>query len=68
MLKVDSDGKIKLAGRHWVVSRALIGEYVELRQIDQRVLVFFCQTLVRELDLAKQRSTIVDRCLDAEIS
>jgi len=68
VLKLDCDGKIKLGGRHWTVSLALAGERVQLEQIDERVLVFFCRTLIRELDLAKQRSTIVDRCLDAEIS
>ena len=68
MLKVDSDGKIKLGGQHWTISLALAGERVQLEHIDERVLVFYCRTLIRELDFARQRSTIVDRCLDAEIS
>jgi transposase InsO family protein len=68
VLKVDSEGKIKLGGRHWTISLALAGERVQLEQIEERVLVFYCRTLIRELDLARQRSTIVDRCLDAEIS
>ena len=68
VLKVDSEGKIKFEGRHWTISLALAGERVQLEQIDERVLVFYCRTLIRELDLAKQRSTIVDRCLDAGIS
>ena len=63
MLKVDSDGKIKLHRQHYVISLALSGERVQLVPLEQRVLVFYCRTLVRELDLAKQRSTIVDRCL-----
>ena len=66
VLKVDSDGKIKLQGEHWVVSRALKGERVRLLTIEQRVLVYYCRTLVRELDLASQRSTIVDRWLQDE--
>ena len=61
VLKVDSDGKIKLQGEHWVVSRALKGERVQLVTLEQRVLVYYCRTLVREFDLANQRSTIVDR-------
>jgi transposase InsO family protein len=68
VLKVDSEGKIKLSGQHWTISLALAGERVQLEHIDERVLVFYCRTLIRELDFARQRSTIVDRCLDAEIS
>lgn len=61
VLKVDSDGKIQLYREHWLISRALSGERVQLLTIEQRVLVYYCRTLVRELDLARQRSTIVDR-------
>jgi transposase InsO family protein len=68
VLKVDSDGKIKLHGRHWVVSRALAGERVQLVTDEQRVLVYYCRTLVRELDFVNQRSTIVDRWLTDENS
>ena len=66
VLKVDSDGKLKLRGEHWVVSRALKGERVQLVTIEQRVLVYYCCTLVREFDFASQRSTIVDRWLQDE--
>ncbi len=68
VLKVDSDGKIKLQGEHWVVSRALKGERVQLVTLEQRVLVYYCRTLVREFDLANQRSTIVDRWLQDDNS
>lgn len=66
VLKVDSDGKIKLHREHWLISRALAGEPVRLLTIEQRVMVYYCRTLVRELDLASQRSTIVDRWLQDE--
>ena len=66
VLKVDSDGKIKLHREHWVVSRALKGERVRLVTIEQRVLVYYCRTLVRELDLSSQRSTIVDHWLESD--
>jgi hypothetical protein len=59
-------GKIQLQGEHWVVSRALSGERVQLVTVEQRVLVYYCRTLVREFDLANQRSTIVDRWLQDE--
>jgi transposase InsO family protein len=68
VLKVDSDGKVKLHGTHWVVSRALKGERVQLVTDEQRVLVYYCRTLVREFDFASQRSTIVDRWLADENS
>jgi transposase InsO family protein len=64
VLKIDSYGKIKLHGEHWLVSRALIGQRVRLVTIEQRVLVYYCRSLVRELDLSNQRSTIVDRWLE----
>jgi transposase InsO family protein len=66
VLKVDSDGKIKLHRHHWLISRALRGEQVRLLTIEQRILVYYCRTLVRELDFARQRSTMVDRWLANE--
>ncbi len=63
VLKIDNDGKIKLKGEHWLISRALTGEWVRLVAMEQRILVYYCQTLVRELDLANQHSTIVERWL-----
>jgi hypothetical protein len=46
VLKVDSDGKIKLKGEHWLISRALSGERIRLVTIQHRVLVYYCQSLV----------------------
>jgi hypothetical protein len=63
VLKVDSCGKITLHRQHWVISKALCGERVQLVTVEQRVLVYYCRTLIRELNLASQRSTIVDRWL-----
>jgi len=68
VLKVDSDGKIKLKGKHWVISRALCGERVQLVRMEQRILAYYCRTLVRELNLDNQRSTVVDRWLQDESS
>jgi transposase InsO family protein len=67
VLKVDSDGKIKLHRQHYVISRALIGERVQLVTLEQRVLVYYCRALVRELDLDQHRSTIVDRCWSEDV-
>ena len=68
VLKVDSEGKIKLKGEHWLISRALSGERIRLVTMEQRVLVYYCRSLVRELDLGNQRTTIVDRWLPDESS
>ena len=61
VLKIDCQGKLDLKGRKWHVSRALAGEYVQLLPIQQRLMVFFCSTLMREIDLVAQRCTIVQR-------
>jgi hypothetical protein len=67
VLKVDSDGKITLQRQHWFISLALSGEYVRLVTIEQRVLIYYCSTLIRELDPPNQRSTIVDRWLEPDV-
>jgi len=59
--KVDSQGKLTLAGRNWKISGALAGERVQVVKLGERVQVYYCTTLVREIDLAIQRSTMVER-------
>lgn len=61
VLKVDCQGKIEASGRKWKISRALAGDYVHLLPQQERILVYYCSTLVRELDPAIHRSTIVER-------
>jgi hypothetical protein len=61
MLKVDSRGKLEIKGQKWKVSKALSGECVQVVSVEQRMMVFYCATLVRELDPATQRSAIVER-------
>ena len=61
VLKVDSQGKLTLAGRNWRISGALAGEWVEVVKLGERMQVYYCSTLVRESDLAIQRSTMVER-------
>ncbi|HEY6442759.1 MAG TPA: hypothetical protein VIY66_05400 [Candidatus Acidoferrales bacterium] len=41
------------------ISRALAGEWVQLIRVEPRVLVYYCRSLVRQLDLGAQRSTAV---------
>jgi transposase InsO family protein len=59
--KVDSQGKLTLEGRNWQISGALVGEWVQVVKLGERVQVYYCKTLVREIDLAIQRSTMVER-------
>jgi transposase InsO family protein len=61
VLKVDCQGKIEIQGQKWRVSKALSGEWVQIVSVDQRMMVFYCTTLIRELDPGNQRSTIVER-------
>jgi hypothetical protein len=49
---VRQNGSIALNGRCYFVSRALIGERVQLHPLENRVVVYFCCTPVREFDLA----------------
>jgi hypothetical protein len=53
--------KLILAGRNWRVSSALAGEWVQVVKLGERVQVYYCSTLVRDIDLAIQRSTMAER-------
>jgi len=59
--KLSTQGQLQLTRRRWDISRALAGEWVQLVRVEGRVLVYYCRSLVRELDLVTQRSTAVDR-------
>jgi transposase InsO family protein len=61
VLKLDCQGKLDIQGRKWKVSRALAGEWVQVVSVEPRLMVFYCTTLVRELDPGIQRSKIVER-------
>jgi transposase InsO family protein len=60
VLKVDSSGKPRAWGGRWKITKALSGEWVQLERIEDRVLVYYCRTLIRELNLANQHSTAVE--------
>ena len=57
--RVGVNGGLGLHGKRWEISRALAGQHVELEQIGERILVRYCRTTVRELDLASGRSSPV---------
>jgi transposase InsO family protein len=62
--RVGSQGQIWAEGRRWDLSYALVGQRVQLVKIEERVLVYHCRTVIRELDLTSQRSTAVERWLE----
>lgn len=60
VLKVSSEGQVKIKGQKWKISKALSGEWVQLVVVNRRWLVFYCATLIREIDPTAQCSTIVE--------
>ena len=57
--QVRENGGVSLRGQSYFVSRALIGQNVQLEYLKNRLLVWFCRTLVREFDLQTGRSYAV---------
>lgn len=68
VLKVDCQGKLDIKGQKWKISRSLAGEWVQVVRVEQRMMVFYCTTLIRELDPGIQRSKIVERWIPAPSS
>jgi transposase InsO family protein len=63
-LKVDNHGTIDIHEQPYRISKALIGERVRILPVEDRYLIYYCNTLIRELDQATKRSTIVDRFVE----
>lgn len=61
VLKLDGRGKMDACGMRWCISRALHGQRVKLERIGERVLVYYCHTVIRELDLEKHQSTALTK-------
>jgi transposase InsO family protein len=53
--RLESSGQLLLDGRRWQVAGPLASDQVQLVRIDQRILVFYCDTLIRELDHTRRR-------------
>jgi transposase InsO family protein len=68
VLKVDCQGKLEIKGRKWTISQALAGERVQVVPISGRWMIFYCATLVRELDPQIQCSTIVEHWIPISTS
>jgi transposase InsO family protein len=61
--KVDSAGHIYWNNHAFHVSRALVAQDVELEPAGERLLVFFCNCLVSEINLASHRTARAVRWL-----
>jgi len=59
--RLSTHGQLYVQGRRWEISRALARQWVQLIRVEERILVYYCRSLVRELDPPRQRSTAVDR-------
>jgi transposase InsO family protein len=59
--RLGGAGQLTVEGKRWGISKALAGEWVQLMRMGERILVYYCRSLVRELDPPHQRSTAVDR-------
>jgi transposase InsO family protein len=63
-LKVDSHGTIDIHDQSYPIAKSLIGERVCVVPAEERYLIYYCNTLIRELDPATNRSTIIVRFLE----
>lgn len=61
VLQLDGQGQMDVYGIRWAISRALRGERVRLERLGQRVLVYYCRTLIRELNLENHSSAAIER-------
>ena len=64
--RLTAQGRLRCAGRNWEISRALAGEWVQLIRVEERILVYYCRSLVRELDWHRKCSTAVDHWVSGE--
>lgn len=65
-LKVDCQGTIDIKNQRWRIGKTLAGERVWIQTVEQRYLVFYCNTLVRELNPGMKCSTIVEHFIQTE--
>jgi transposase InsO family protein len=63
-LKIDSHGTIDIKEQSYRISKALVGERVRIVEAEERYLIYYCNTLIRELDPATKRSTIIERFVE----
>ncbi len=59
--QLGSQGQLKLDGQRWEISKALARERVRLVRITDRILVYYCNSLLKEIDVLAQRLCTVQR-------
>jgi hypothetical protein len=64
VVRLEPHGRLRLNGRRWQVASPLAGEPVQLLRVGQRVLILYCNTVLRELDLSAEGSTAVEPSAD----
>lgn len=60
-LKVDLHGTIDIHDQSYPIAKSLIGERVHVVSAEERYLIYYCNTLIRELNPATKRSTIIEQ-------
>ena len=58
---LGSQGQLRLHGQRWEISQALAREPVQLVRISNRILVYYCNSLLKEIDLLAQRLSTIER-------
>src|SRR5262249_16756947 len=56
-VRLTGQGQLQWRGRRWEISQALRHQLVGLEVIEQRALVYFCNTVVRQIDLCTGKSS-----------
>jgi hypothetical protein len=57
--RLSAEGQLHWQGRRWEISRALRGQRVGLCTLENRVLVFYCNTALRQISLTGTGSIAV---------
>ena len=59
--QLGSQGQLKLEGQRWEISKALARERIRLVRLPGRILVYYCNSLLKEIDVVAQRVSTVER-------
>jgi len=59
VLRLDAQGKIRYRGHSYFVCEALAREWVQVDELDDRLIVTFRQLIIREIDLTSGKSIAV---------
>lgn len=60
VLRVGVNGNVVVKGRAYFISQVFQGENVQLQFLEHRAIVYYCRTIIRELDLVAGTSHYFD--------